>query len=225
MFFYDWTLILLIPALLLSVVAQFMVHSTFQRYARVAVQSGFSGAEAAAALARRRGVAVGIQPSHGFLSDHFDPTHNVLALSPEVYSGRSVAAVGVAAHELGHALQKADNYFPMYLRSFLVPAAQVGSNLSWLLFLAGILMGTPALAHLGILLFSLAVLFTLVTLPVEFDASARALRLLTSEGLVTRSEVSGVRAVLNAAALTYVAAAVMAVLQLVRMILIARSHE
>jgi len=225
MFFFDHTMLLLLPALVLSLVAQWLVQSTFSRYARVGVRSGLSGAQAAARLARDRGLNVGIEPSHGMLSDHYNPVTNTLALSPEVYSGRSVSSLGVAAHELGHAIQKAEGYWPLAMRNGLVPLANIGSSMSMLLFFGGLLMGLKPLMQLGIVLFSLAVLFTLITLPVEFDASARAMRLLTTSGMVTHEEASGVRKVLTAAAMTYVAAAVMAIFQLLRLILLSNSRE
>ncbi len=225
MFYYDPTIVILIPAVILSLIAQIMVQTTFSKYSKVPVQCGMTGAEAADLLASQEGISVSIRPHDGFLSDHFDPRTNTLALSPEVYSGRTVAALGVAAHELGHALQKSTGYLPLHIRSALVPAAQVGSNLAYILFLGGLILSAKPLLSLGILLFSASVLFTLVTLPVEFNASSRALRLLTQSGLVTAEEASGVRKVLNAAALTYVAAALMALLQLLRLILIAQQRD
>jgi uncharacterized protein len=225
MMFFDPTMLLLIPAVLLTLYAQWKVQSTFQRYSQVGLRNGLSGAEAATMLARRRNLPVSIQPTPGTLTDHFDPTRNILALSEPVYAGRSVAAVGVAAHELGHALQKAEGYQWLKLRSGLVPLVGFGSNASWIFFLAGIFMGLKPLVWAGVALFSLAVLFALVTLPVEFDASNRALAVLQRDGLVTTQEEAGVRKVLNAAALTYVAAALMAVLQLARLLLIARNSE
>ncbi len=224
--FWDPTILLLIPGLLLSLWASFKVRGTFATYARVHARSGLSGAEAAAALAARRGLGVRIEPSHGgTLSDHYDPTTNTLRLSPEVYSGRSLAALGVAAHEMGHALQKAEGYAPLALRNGLVPFAGLGSNLAFGLLLAGMLLSMKPLLYAGIAFFGLAVLFSLVTLPVEFDASARAMRILAADGLISSGEASGVRSVLNAAAWTYVAAAVVAVLELLRLILIARGSE
>lgn len=225
MFFFDQTMLLLIPAVLLSVYAQWKVKSTFQKYSQVSGSRGLSGAQAADVLARRENVPVSIRPGQGFLSDHFDPGSNSLVLSPEVYNGRSLASLGVAAHELGHALQKKHGYAPLKLRSGLVPLANFGSQLSMFLFIAGIFAHIEVLQTAGILLFSLAVLFTLVTLPVEFDASARAVKLLQAHGIVSESELPGVKKVLNAAALTYVGAAVMALTQLLRLILIARSDD
>lgn len=215
MFMFDpMYLLFAIPGLILSLMAQAYVKSTFNRYSQVPVGLGATGAQVAAELARARGVQVAIEPTQGMLSDHFDPTSNTLRLSPDVYSGRSVAAVGVAAHEMGHALQKADNYFPMYVRSGLVPLANIGSSMSYFVLLAGVFMHSEFLQNAGILLFSAAVAFTLVTLPVEFDASARAMRLLRADGIVDEREAAGVRKVLTAAAMTYVAAAVSSILTL-----------
>lgn len=225
MFFFDQTMLLLIPALLLSFYAQWKVKSTFQEFSRVPGSRGLSGAEAAAHLAKNERVSVAIRPGQGYLSDHFDPATNSLVLSPEVYGGRSLASLGVAAHELGHALQKKEGYAPLQLRAGLVPIANFGSQFSIILFLAGMFFQAEPLQTAGIALFSLAVLFALVTLPVEFDASARAVRLLQSHGIVSQQELPGVKRVLNAAALTYVGAAVMALTQLLRLILIARSDD
>lgn len=218
-FVFDPTFIWLLPALLLAGYAQFKVSSTFNRYADVATARGRTGAEVAAELLRRRGVAdVAIEPVDGMLGDHYDPRTKTLRLSPQVFGSTSVAAVGVAAHEAGHALQHRDGYALLAIRSAIVPAAQIGTSAAWILFLLGLLLRTPRLMDLGILFFLGYVLFALVTLPVEFNASARAVRVLQGEGFVLPQEVQGVRAVLNAAALTYVAAAAMAVLQLVRLL-------
>ncbi len=223
--FYDPTLLLLIPAVLLSLFAQWRVSSVFGQASKMSARIGRTGADVARALADRERVHVSVEPSHGFLSDHFNPTTDTLALSPDVYGGRSLAALGVAAHELGHALQKKEGYWPMNVRAGLVPLANIGSSLSMLLFFGGLLMGQKPLLLGGIALFSLAVLFTLVTLPVEFDASNRAMAVLTQHRMISSEEAPEVRRVLNAAALTYVAAAVMAVVQLLRLILIARSQD
>lgn len=222
---YDPTLLLLIPAVLLSLFAQWRVQSAFAKASKMAARIGRSGAEVARDLAARERVHVSVEPSHGFLSDHFNPATDTLALSPDVYSGRSLASLGVAAHELGHALQKKEGYWPMNVRAGLVPLANIGSSLSMLLFFAGLFLGQKPLLLGGIALFSLAVLFTLITLPVEFDASNRAMAVLTNHRMISAEEVPEVRRVLNAAALTYVAAAVMAVVQLLRLVLIARSED
>ncbi len=209
------------PALLLSMYASFKVKSAFKKYSKVPTASGLTGAQAAANMLRSEGVTnVEIEPTKGFLSDHYDPRSKTLRLSPDVYSGRSVASLGVATHEAGHALQDAGGYAPLKLRSAIVPAASIGSKLAWpLLIIGGIIMYTGSvfglvMVKIGIIFFSVAVAFQLVTLPVEFNASKRALRALSSSGMLMEEEVSGARKVLNAAALTYVAAAATAVLQL-----------
>ncbi|MEO8180910.1 MAG: zinc metallopeptidase [Deltaproteobacteria bacterium] len=215
MFFDPMYFLFALPGLALSLWAQFRVKSTFGRYSQVLAQSGMSGAEAARELIRRRGVqGVRIEETAGTLSDHYDPFHKVLRLSQDVYHGRSLAALGVAAHEAGHAIQHAHAYGPLKFRSLLVKPANIGSNLGVLLAGIGLVLQAGSLTLIGIVLFSAAVLFTLVTLPVEFDASRRAVIALRELGIVTTSEVSGAKAVLDAAALTYVAAALTAILQL-----------
>jgi Zn-dependent membrane protease YugP len=225
-FFWDSTLILLVPALLLSLYAQFKVSSTFNRYSRVASGRGLTGAQAARRLLDSAGLShVGIEVVGGRLSDHYDPRTKVLRLSPDVGGSNSLAALGVAAHEAGHAVQDATGYAPMKVRSSLVPTANLGSSLGMILFFVGLVMGgSDLLMNIGILLFSAAVLFTLVTLPVEFNASSRALSLLSSQGVLVSTEMEGARKVLSAAALTYVAAALMAVLQLVRLVMLSRDR-
>lgn len=225
-FFYDSTMIWLLPAIALALYAQLRVSGTFKKYAQVATARGMSGAEVAAELLRRRGISdVKIEPVQGMLADHYDPRTKTLRLSPQVYSSASVAAIGVAAHETGHALQHQEAYAPMALRSAIAPVAQIGTTAAWILFLLGLVLRTPALMDIGILLFLGYVLFALVTLPVEFNASSRAVAVLQGEGLVLPQEAAGVRAVLNAAALTYVAAAAMAILQLVRLLVLRNSRD
>jgi Zn-dependent membrane protease YugP len=220
MFFDPLWLLLSLPGLVLSLWAQYRVKSTFSRYSQVAPRSGLSGAEAAAELIRARGVSgVRIEETSGALSDHYDPFQRVLRLSQDVYHGRSLAALGVAAHEAGHALQHAQAYGPLKFRSLLVRPANLGSNFGVLLTVIGFALHASSLTLAGIVLFSLAVLFTLVTLPVEFDASRRAVIALRELGMVTVSESEGAAAVLNAAAWTYVAAALSAVLQLLYFLL------
>ena len=224
--FWDPTMIIVLPAILLALYAQLRVQSTYARYSRVPVSTGLTGAAAAQEILRRNGlVNVQIERIDGMLSDHYDPRTRTLSLSSEVYGGASVAAVGVAAHETGHAIQHAREYAPLALRSAMVPTVQFGSWLAWPIFLLGFLFHSGTMLQLGILIFSAAVVFTVVTLPVEFDASARALRALREEGLVTADELRGVRSVLTAAALTYVAAAATAILELVRMLLLANRRE
>jgi hypothetical protein len=208
-------LILILPALALSIWAQTQVSSAFSRYSRVASQRGLTGAETARWILRSFGITdVEVERYHGFLSDHYDPTRKVLRLSPAVYDSPSLAAVGVAAHEVGHALQHAQGYALLQLRSAMVPATKIGSQLYWPLLLIGFLFQSLALVKLGIIFFSAVVLFQLVTLPVEFDASRRAVSIIQREGILTPVETRAAKAVLRAAALTYVAAAAAAILQL-----------
>jgi Zn-dependent membrane protease YugP len=196
--------------------ASFKVKTTFQRYSQIRPRSGLSGAEAARELLRINHVqGVSVEPIEGFLSDHYDPGARVLRLSPDVYHGRSLSALGVAAHEAGHALQHAANYAPLSFRSLVVKPAMFGSNLGMYVAFAGMAFHMTGMIWLGIILFSAFVLFTLVTLPVELDASKRAVAVLERSGMITSQEVEGTRKVLTAAALTYVAAAIGAVLQLV----------
>lgn len=216
MIFDPLYLLIVAPGLLLALYATFKVKSTFNRYSQVGISSGLSGAEVAREMLRRHGIHnVGVEPHEGWLSDHYDPGSRVVRLSPDVYSGRSVSAVGVAAHECGHALQHAQGYAAMSLRQKLVLPANLGSNLSYILIIGGALLQAMNLVWLGILLFSAVVLFQLVTLPVEFNASSRARALLTSSGIVTPAEGAEVGKVLNAAALTYVAALITSILTLV----------
>jgi Zn-dependent membrane protease YugP len=223
MVFWGWdpTYIIVLPALLLAIWAQLRVKGAYARYSRVPMANGLTGAEVAAEILRRNGLSgVEIERTQGTLSDHYDPRTRVLRLSAGVHDGASVTSAGVAAHETGHAIQHAHHYGPLALRSLMVPVSQFGSWLAWPLFLMGFFFHAGAMMQLGILVFSVAVAFTVITLPVEFDASARAMRLLQAEGLVTPDELRGIRSVLGAAALTYVAAAAMAVLQLARLLLL-----
>jgi len=204
------------PALLLSIVAQIWVKSAFSRFSRVGVSTGMSGAEAARRIVSRAGLGVQVEKVGGFLSDHYDPRVKVLRLSPDVHDGRSLASIGVAAHEAGHALQHARGYLPLQFRTALVPVTSIGSNLAWPIMIIGLLFNVTGLLYAGIVLFSAVVLFQLVTLPVEIDASRRAIALVRSEGIAsTDAPVAGARSVLNAAAMTYVAAAASAILTLV----------
>lgn len=208
-------LLFFVPGVLLSLWASSRVKSTFRRYSQVASRRGYTGAEAARELIRRRGVAgVRVEETAGFLSDHYDPGARVLRLSPDVYHGRSLAAMGVAAHEAGHAIQHATSYGPLKFRSMVVKPAMIGSNLGAILAGVGLMMQSAGLLWIGIVFFAAFVLFTLVTLPVEFDASNRAVRALQETGMIAADEVDGTSAVLKAAAMTYVAAAVSAILQL-----------
>ena len=222
MFFWDYTMIILLPAILLALYAQTKVSSTFERYLRVPAKIGLTGAEVAREILRQSGIYdVSVEVQGGKLSDHYDPRHKVLRLSSEVYHARSLAALGVAAHECGHAIQHDVGYAPLALRNAIVPAAGIGSQMAFPLFFIGLLFRADTLMMLGIMLFSLAVIFQMITLPVEFNASSRAVAVLENYGFIDRSERRPVRAVLNAAALTYVAATLMAVMQLIRLLVIA----
>ncbi len=222
--YLDSTMLLLIPALLLALFAQGRVKSVYAKYAKVPVASRVTGAMAAERMLREHGnEEVKVQPVSGQLTDHYDPRSNTLSLSEGVYGAASVAAVGIAAHETGHAMQKRDDYAPLSLRSLVVPVVSVGSNLSMPIFILGLIMSWQPLVIAGIILFSFAVAFSLITLPVEFNASKRAVSMLLSTGVITTAEEEkGVRAVLNAAAFTYVASAIGALLQLARLLLLAR---
>ncbi|MFN2103892.1 MAG: zinc metallopeptidase [Candidatus Promineifilaceae bacterium] len=217
MFFFDPRYLLFaLPGLLLGLWAQTRVRGAFNKYQKVRTLRGLTGAQVARALLDEQGLShVAIEETQGRLSDHYDPRSQVLRLSPEVYRSQSVAAAGIAAHELGHALQDSRGYAPLKLRSAIVPATQFGSMLAPMLFIAGLILNITPLAWAGVILFGVAVVFTLVTLPVEFDASRRAKQLLTSSGVLVGDEMEGVNKVLDAAALTYVAAAVSSIGQFV----------
>lgn len=222
---FDPTFILLIPALILAMYAQAKVRSTFAKYMRVPARTGYTGAQVARALLDRANLHhVRVEMIHRDLGDHYDPRARVVRLSPHVYNGRSVAALGVAAHETGHALQHARAYVPLNIRNSLFPIASFGSSAAFPLFFMGILFAYTDLGYtlmtLGIWFFIAALAFQVITLPVEFDASARAMRLLTTGGYLTPDEAPKTRAVLSAAALTYVAATAMAISQLLRLLLL-----
>ncbi|MCI8479807.1 MAG: zinc metallopeptidase [Oscillibacter sp.] len=213
--------ILLIPVFLLSLWAQFQVSGRFKRYSAVTNRRRLTGAQAADAVLRAHGVYnVPIRPCRGNLTDHYDPRDNTVYLSESVYNAPTVAAVGVAAHEAGHAVQYAVGYGPVRLRSAIIPATQIGSKFSFILLMIGMVLYSQALFFVGILLFSLTTFFQLVTLPVEFNASARALETIEGQGMLDGDEFQGARKVLWAAAMTYVAALLMSMLQLLRFVLI-----
>lgn len=222
MLFYDWTMLLIIPSLLLGLWAQTRVKTTFEKYSRVTASFGGTATEAARIILNESGNDdVSIQPAKGILTDHYNPRNNTLNLSEDVMHSRSLAAIGVAAHEAGHAMQQHEGYAPLQLRTAIVPMVQIGANLAWPIFVMGLIMAFEPLQTAGIVLFSLAVLFALITLPVEFDASRRAVAMLTQSGIISwGQETEAVKAVLNAAAMTYVASAVSAILQLVRLLVL-----
>jgi uncharacterized protein len=215
MFFDPLYLLVMVPGMLLSLWASLRVKSTFKRYSQVGSRSGLSGADAARELLRRQNIqGVRVEPVDGFLSDHYDPSSRTLRLSPDVYHGRSLASLGVAAHEAGHAIQHAHDYGPLRFRSLVVRPAMLGSNLGMIVMGLGLAMQVSGMIWLGVVLFSAFVVFTLITLPVEFNASSRAVVALVDSNIITREESVHTKKVLDAAALTYVAAAISAVMQL-----------
>lgn len=224
---FDYTYLLVIIGVIISMIASSKVNSTFNKYARVMSRTGMTGAMTAQRILNSAGIYdVQIQHVSGNLTDHYDPKNKVLRLSDSVYGSTSVAAVGVAAHECGHAIQHAKGYAPLSLRSALVPVANIGAQISWPLVLIGVLMGgSSLLINLGILLFCGALLFQVVTLPVEFNASRRAMQMLTETGVLYEDEAVHTRKVLNAAAMTYVAAVLASVLQLLRLLLLTRGRR
>lgn len=218
----DWTILLLAAGMVLSLLASASLKRTFSVYCRIPSASRMTGAQAAQRILSMAGLSdVQVSPVAGQLTDHYDPRTRTVRLSEAVYGQTSLAAVGVAAHECGHAVQHHTGYAPLRWRSAIVPVANLGSGLSWPIFLAGLVMSMRPLIYLGIALFSGAVLFQLVTLPVEVNASARALRLLSKDGILQERETAGARKVLRAAALTYVAALASSILQLIRLLILA----
>ncbi|MDF2892964.1 MAG: peptidase rane zinc metallopeptidase [Clostridia bacterium] len=225
MFGYGWgfdpTFIILIPAILFAAYAQSKINSTFNTYLRVRNSNGYTGYQVARTILDNHGLQeIPIEMINGHLTDHYDPRKRILRLSNAVYNGNSLASVGVAAHECGHAVQHQESYAPLTIRNTIAPIASIGSQLSWVLVIAGIFFGYTGLIDIGILFFSVAVLFQLVTLPVEYNASSRAIAMLTDYNLVPADEVGPAKKVLSAAALTYLAATIVAVMQLVRLLLI-----
>ena len=227
MYYYDWTyFIIVVPVFILAMVASGNVKSTFRKYAKVYSASRITGAEAAERVLRGHGVTnVRIEQVSGSLTDNYDPRNNVIHLSQDVYSSTSVAAIGVAAHEAGHACQYADNYGPVRMRLAIIPMTNIGSQLSVPLIILGIVLSGfssifYAMAYVGLFLFALCVFFQLVTLPVEFNASHRALESIDQQGMLSEEEIQGSKKVLHAAAMTYVAALAVAVAQLLRFALL-----
>ena len=227
--FYDPTYILVMIGVVICLLASAKMNSTFSKYSRVRSHSGMTGKEAAEALLHREGIYdVRVEYVAGNLTDHYDPRSKVLRLSDAIYQQTSVAAIGVAAHECGHAIQHARGYAPLSIRSALVPVANFGSSIAWPLIIIGLIMNSQTsqlFLNLGVIAFSMAVLFQIVTLPVEFNASRRALKILGNTGMLYPDEVRETRKVLTAAALTYVAGAASAILQLLRLIMISNSRR
>ena len=215
----DWSYLLLIGAFILSMIVQFKMQSTFGKYSRVATRSGMTGAQVAQMILQSEGlINVAVQPIAGSQTDHYDPRTKTVNLSQTVYGQTSLAAQSVAAHECGHAIQDARGYAPLRWRSSLVPIANFGSRFSWILFIIGLFMASGLLIKIGVLLFALTLLFQLVTLPVEFNASSRALAKLENSGWMSTDELAGSKQVLGAAAMTYVASACTSLMYLLRML-------
>lgn len=234
MFYFDYTyMVFMIPCIIITLICQIRVKTAFSKYGQIPNSRSMTGAQAAEYVLRQNGVT-GVRIEHvaGNLNDHYDPRTNVIRLSDAVYGVASVAAVGVAAHEAGHAVQTALNYFPNKLRSAILPVARLGSAFSWILIAIGFLFSYRTTNSLGlyilyggIILFSASVLFTLVTLPVEFDASRRALKCIRETNLLREDEYKGVKSVLSAAAMTYVASALTAIMQLLRLLFLAQRRR
>ncbi len=226
MYYFDWTFLILIPGILLAMFAQFKVKSSFENASRILARSGVSSTEVVQQMLRKNiPYNVEIKPVNGMLTDHYNPQNKSLGLSEAVYNNRSLAAIGVAAHEAGHAIQDAEHYGPLKLRSAIVPVVQISSNLSPIIIMAGFIFNFSFLINAGIIFFAATVLFSLITLPVEFDATRRAKQALVADGHITQDELRVVNSVLDAAALTYVAALVNGLLQLLRLIIIARRRN
>lgn len=231
-FFYgfDWTyLVFIVPCIIITLICQVKVQSTFSKYSKIRNSRNITGAQAAEYVLRQNGVTgVRIEHVSGSMTDHFDPRTNVIRLSDTVYNSNSVAAVGVACHEAGHAVQHAEGYLPNKIRGIILPLAKIGSQLSWILILLGLIFTAKVgfvLLYIGIVLFSLSVLFTIATLPVEFNASKRALECIRESNLLYGDEYTGAKRTLQAAAMTYVASALTAIMQLLRLIVIARGRR
>lgn len=226
-YYFDPTYILVIIGAIICIAASAQVQSTYRKYAQVAAACGMTGAQAAQQILDTNGVTdVTVEHVSGNLTDHYDPSAGVVRLSDTVYGSRSVAAIGVAAHECGHVMQHEQGYLPLQIRTALVPVANFGSNVGIWIVILGLILGlSDTFVNIGIALFSFGVLFHLVTLPVEFNASHRALQMLTDYGILSKEEEKGSRAVLRAAAMTYVAAAASSILQLLRLVLLSGSRR
>ncbi|MBF0980733.1 MAG: zinc metallopeptidase [Clostridiales bacterium] len=224
--YFDYTYILVIIGIVISAAASLNVQSTYRKFSGISNSKGLRAEECAAQILRDAGIYdVKIERIAGNLTDHYSPGEKVLRLSQSVYGSTSVAALGVAAHECGHAIQHQVGYAPLKLRSISVPAANIGSMLSWPIIIIGLILGHMGLAQLGVILFTFVVLFQLITLPVEFDASSRALKILNANAILTGGELNGARKVLAAAALTYVAALLTSILQLLRLVLLVQRRN
>ena len=226
MLFFDSTMLILIPAIIISFIAQIRVKSAYSKYSKERTFNGYTGEQIARMILDEAGCFdVPIKLTNEELADHYDPRDRSLTLSRDVFLGSTIAAAGIAAHEVGHALQHKQSYAPLKIRNAIVPVVNISSNLSWVLFMAGLFLSITPLINVGIILFTAAVVFQIITLPVEFNASSRALKILKSKAILSSTELKGARRVLQAAAMTYVAAALMSILQLVRLIAIKNRND
>ncbi len=223
---FDPTYLFLVPALLLSFWAQAKVSSAYNKYSKVRTFTGYTGQQIARMILDAAGLYdIPIEIVNSHLGDHYDPRSRVLRLSPEVYNGATIAAAGIAAHECGHAMQHAESYSPLRMRNSIAPVVNFSQSFSWILFIAGLILSVKPLVYIGIIMFSAVVAFQIITLPVEFNASNRALKILDSRSILYGDELKGAKKVLEAAAMTYVAAAIMAISQLVRLIAISNRND
>lgn len=223
---WDSSFIILVPAMLISIWAQMKINSAYEKNSKIAGRNGYNGAQVARMLLDSNGLYdIPVEIIPGKLSDHYDPSRRVMRLSEGVFYGTSVASIGVAAHETGHAIQHKESYGPLMLRNTIVPVVTFSSNASWIIFILGFFLGMPGLIKIGIILFSAVVVFQLITLPVEFNASSRALAILEDRGILIGDEIGNAKEVLNAAAMTYVAAALTAISQLLRLIVLSRRND
>ena len=224
--FFDPTMIILIPAMIISFWAQTKVNSTYNKYSEVRTINGYTGQQVARMMLDNAGLYdVRIEVINSKLGDHYDPSSRILRLSPDVYAGGTISSAGIAAHEVGHALQHKERYKPLTIRNSIVPIVNISSSASWILFFIGLLLRFKGLTTLGIVLFSAVIVFQVITLPVEFDASTRALNILKSRGILYGDETKNAQKVLDAAAMTYVAATLMAVSQLIRLIALSNRDD
>lgn len=225
-FYFDSTMILLIPAMIMAVWAQYKVSSTYNKYKNVSTMNGYTGEQIARMMLDSAGLYnVPVLETRGELTDHYDPRSKVVRLSTNIFHGRSIASAGVAAHEVGHAMQHAEAYKPLVLRTSIATAVNFSSQISIVIFMIGLLFSFPMLTNLGIIFFTIAVFYQLITLPVEFNASRRALKILESKNILYSNEVNGAKNVLSAAAMTYVAAALMSISQLIRLIALSNRNN
>ena len=225
-FYFDRTMLMLIPAILVALWAQNRVQSTYRKYKAVRSMNGYTGEQVARMMLDEAGLYdIPVVETRGELSDHYDPTRRIVRLSRDVFYGTSISAAGIAAHEIGHAIQHKERYRPLVLRTSIAAGVNFASQMSMILFIAGIFLSLPGLTTIGIIFFSATVVYQLVTLPVEFNASNRALRVLQRRGILVGNEINGAKKVLGAAAMTYVAAALMSITQLLRLIALSNRNN